>query len=80
MAQHRARGFTRQLIAQRAAGLTIDWSDFAELSAVVPLLARVYPNGSADVNEFQAAGGTQFVLRRAARESRSQARRPPGTG
>ena len=40
-----------------AAGLTIDWSDFAELSSVVPLLARIYPNGKADVNHFHAAGG-----------------------
>ncbi|MFO1220082.1 MAG: phosphogluconate dehydratase [Burkholderiaceae bacterium] len=60
-------GSTNHLIhwvaVARAAGLTIDWSDFSELSAVVPLLARVYPNGSADVNEFQAAGGTGFVLR-----------------
>ncbi len=47
----------------RAAGMVIDWTDFAELSAVVPLLARVYPNGSADVNQFQAAGGPGFVLR-----------------
>jgi phosphogluconate dehydratase len=60
-------GSTNHLIhwvaVARAAGLTIDWSDFAELSGVVPLLARVYPNGSADVNDFQAAGGTQFELR-----------------
>jgi phosphogluconate dehydratase len=47
----------------RAAGILIDWTDFAELSAAVPLLARVYPNGSADVNQFQAAGGPGFVLR-----------------
>jgi phosphogluconate dehydratase len=47
----------------RAAGITIDWSDFADLSAEVPLLARVYPNGSADVNQFQAAGGPGWVLR-----------------
>jgi phosphogluconate dehydratase len=46
-----------------AAGISIDWTDFAELSAVVPLLTRVYPNGSADVNQFQAAGGPGFVLR-----------------
>ena len=39
----------------RAAGILIDWSDFSELSAAVPLLARVYPNGSADVNAFQAS-------------------------
>ena len=47
----------------RAAGILIDWTDFAELSAATPLLARVYPNGSADVNQFQAAGGPGFVLR-----------------
>ena len=47
----------------RAAGIVIDWTDFADLSAVVPLLTRVYPNGSADVNQFQAAGGPGFVLR-----------------
>jgi phosphogluconate dehydratase len=46
-----------------AAGIAINWDDFDELSAVVPLIARVYPNGSADVNHFQAAGGTAFVLR-----------------
>jgi phosphogluconate dehydratase len=41
----------------------IDWDDFAALSETVPLLARVYPNGSADVNQFQAAGGPGFVIR-----------------
>jgi len=46
-----------------AAGIQINWTDFADLSAGVPLLARVYPNGAADVNEFQAAGGPGFVLR-----------------
>jgi len=46
-----------------AAGVRIDWDDFAELSAVVPLMARVYPNGSADVNHFHAAGGLGFVMR-----------------
>jgi phosphogluconate dehydratase len=60
-------GSTNHLIhwvaVARAAGILIDWSDFAELSAAVPLLARVYPNGSADVNQFQAAGGPGFVLR-----------------
>ena len=45
----------------RAAGIRIDWQDFDELSAVVPLVARVYPSGSADVNDFHAAGGTGFV-------------------
>ncbi len=46
-----------------AAGIQIDWTDFADLSAGVPLLSRVYPNGAADVNQFQAAGGPGFVLR-----------------
>jgi phosphogluconate dehydratase len=45
----------------RTAGIRIDWQDFDELSAVVPLIARVYPSGSADVNDFHAAGGTGFV-------------------
>ena len=60
-------GSTNHLIhwvaVARAAGISIDWNDFSELSAVVPLLARVYPNGSADVNHFQAAGGPGYVLR-----------------
>jgi phosphogluconate dehydratase len=60
-------GSTNHLIhwvaVARAAGIGIDWSDFAELSAVVPLLARVYPNGEADVNQFQSAGGPAYVLR-----------------
>jgi phosphogluconate dehydratase len=47
----------------RAAGIVIDWSDFAELSAVVPLLARIYPNGKADVNHFHAAGGLALLVR-----------------
>ncbi len=47
----------------RAAGIRIDWSDFAELSQAVPLLARVYPNGLADVNQFHAAGGLGFLVR-----------------
>ncbi len=46
-----------------AAGITIDWDDFAELSHAVPLLARVYPNGVADVNHFHAAGGLGYVIR-----------------
>jgi phosphogluconate dehydratase len=45
----------------RAAGIVIDWQDFAELSSVVPLVARVYPNGARDVNDFQDAGGMAFV-------------------
>ncbi|MFN3288372.1 MAG: dihydroxy-acid dehydratase, partial [Sphingomonadaceae bacterium] len=45
----------------RAAGILIDWGDFDELSAAVPLIARLYPNGAADVNAFHAAGGMAFV-------------------
>jgi phosphogluconate dehydratase len=60
-------GSTNHLIhwvaVARAAGIAIDWDDFAELSASVPLLSRVYPNGTADVNQFQAAGGPGFVIR-----------------
>ena len=47
----------------RAAGISIDWQDLDELSAAVPLIARVYPNGSGDVNHFHAAGGMGFVIR-----------------
>jgi phosphogluconate dehydratase len=55
---------TIHLIAMaRAAGIVIDWDDFDRLSSAVPLLARVYPNGSADVNHFHAAGGCGFVIR-----------------
>ena len=60
-------GSTNHLIhwvaVARAAGLIIDWDDFSALSDVVPLLTRVYPNGSADVNQFQAAGGPGYVIR-----------------
>ncbi|MGB3379479.1 MAG: phosphogluconate dehydratase [Allopontixanthobacter sediminis] len=47
----------------RAAGVIIDWTDLDELSSVVPLLARVYPNGSGDVNHFHDAGGMGYVIR-----------------
>ena len=46
-----------------SAGITIDWNDFSDLSDIVPTLTHVYPNGSADVNQFQAAGGTGLVIR-----------------
>ena len=46
----------------RAAGIRIDWQDMDELSAAVPLIARVYPNGAGDVNQFQAAGGMGYVI------------------
>jgi phosphogluconate dehydratase len=47
----------------RAAGIVIDWGDFDQLSAVVPLLTRIYPNGGADVNQFHAAGGMGLLIR-----------------
>jgi phosphogluconate dehydratase len=47
----------------RAAGILIDWQDLDELSAAVPLIARIYPNGAGDVNQFHAAGGMGFVIR-----------------
>ncbi|MBY6056082.1 phosphogluconate dehydratase [Leisingera daeponensis] len=46
----------------RAGGILLDWQDFADLSDVVPLLARVYPNGLADVNHFHAAGGLGYMI------------------
>ncbi len=55
---------TIHLIAiARVAGIHIDWNDFSELSDIVPLLARIYPNGAADVNHFHAAGGVGFLIR-----------------
>ena len=60
-------GSTNHLIhwvaVARAAGILIDWDDFAVLSHSVPTLTHVYPNGKADVNQFQAAGGPGFVIR-----------------
>jgi len=46
----------------RAAGILIDWEDFDRLSGVVPLIARIYPNGAGDVNQFEAAGGMAFTI------------------
>jgi phosphogluconate dehydratase len=63
MATGGSTNHTIHLIAcARAAGIQINWQDFADLSQVTPLLARVYPNGAADVNQFQAAGGIGFVI------------------
>jgi phosphogluconate dehydratase len=54
---------TLHLVAiARAAGITLTWDDLSDLSAVVPLMARVYPNGKADVNHFHAAGGLAFTV------------------
>ncbi|WP_272535895.1 phosphogluconate dehydratase [Providencia sp. PROV212] len=55
---------TMHLVAiARAAGIIINWDDFSDLSAVVPLICRIYPNGQADINQFQAAGGVQLLIR-----------------
>ncbi len=63
---HATGGSTNHLLhlvaIARAAGIDLRWEDFDELSAAVPLLARVYPNGSADVNHFHAAGGMGFLI------------------
>ena len=64
---HATGGSTNHLIhlvaMARASGILINWDDFSDLSAVAPLLSRIYPNGSADVNHFHAAGGLGFVIR-----------------
>lgn len=63
MATGGSTNHTIHLIAiARAAGILINWEDFDSISKITPLLARVYPNGSADVNQFQAAGGIAFVI------------------
>jgi phosphogluconate dehydratase len=63
---HATGGSTNHLLhlvaIARAAGVDLRWEDFDDLSAAVPLLARVYPNGSADVNQFHAAGGMGFLI------------------
>jgi len=63
---HATGGSTNHLLhlvaIAHAAGIDLRWDDFAALSGVIPLLARVYPNGSADVNHFHAAGGMGFLI------------------
>jgi phosphogluconate dehydratase len=55
---------TMHVIAMAAAaGIVVNWDDFSDLSDIVPLLARIYPNGPADVNHFHAAGGMGFLIR-----------------
>ena len=62
---------TIHLIAiARAAGVKLTWKDMSDLSAVVPLISRVYPNGTADINAFHNAGGTSFVMQRLLDEGR----------
>jgi len=54
---------TMHLVAMaRAAGIHINWDDFSDLSDVVPLMCRIYPNGPADINHFQAAGGVPVLV------------------
>jgi phosphogluconate dehydratase len=64
---HATGGSTNHLLhlvaMARAAGLVVTWEDFSDLATTVPLLARIYPNGPADVNQFHAAGGIAFVIR-----------------
>ncbi|MGH2306111.1 phosphogluconate dehydratase [Campylobacter taeniopygiae] len=63
MATGGSTNHTIHLVAiARAAGIIINWDDFDAISSVTPLLARVYPNGKADVNQFEAAGGLAFVI------------------
>lgn len=64
MATGGSTNHTMHLVAMaRAAGVILNWDDFDAISAIVPLLIRVYPNGQADVNHFAAAGGLPFVIR-----------------
>ncbi|WP_165008286.1 phosphogluconate dehydratase [Neisseria yangbaofengii] len=64
MATGGSTNHTMHLVAMaRAAGVILNWDDFDEISAIIPLLIRVYPNGKADVNHFAAAGGLPFVIR-----------------
>ena len=63
MATGGSTNHTLHLVAMaRAGGIHLNWDDFAEISGVVPLLARIYPNGLADVNQFEAAGGMPYVI------------------
>ena len=77
-----ARPITRSTWSRwrAAAGITLTWDDFADLSEVVPLLARIYPNGKADVNHFHAAGGMALPDPRAARRRPAARRRADGLG
>ncbi|MBC5858340.1 phosphogluconate dehydratase [Campylobacter jejuni] len=63
MATGGSTNHTIHLIAiARAAGIIINWDDFDAISNITPLLARVYPNGKADVNQFEASGGIAFII------------------
>ena len=63
MATGGSTNHTLHLVAiAKAAGININWSDFAALSSVIPLMAQVYPNGMADVNHFHEAGGLGYMV------------------
>lgn len=63
MATGGSTNLTIHMIAiARAAGIIINWDDFADISAVIPLICKIYPNGSADVNHFHAAGGMPYLI------------------
>ncbi len=69
MATGGSTNHTMHLVAiARAAGIIIDWEDFDAISNITPLLARVYPNGKADVNQFHAAGGLSFIVKELLKE------------
>ncbi len=64
MATGGSTNHTMHLVAiAKAAGIVINWDDFAAISKITPLLAKIYPNGQADINQFEAAGGLAFVVR-----------------
>lgn len=63
MATGGSTNHTLHLVAMaKSAGILIDWNDFADISRIVPLMTRIYPNGQADVNHFHAAGGMAFLI------------------
>src|SRR6476620_2274692 len=63
MATGGSTNHTLHLVAMaRAAGILLNWDDFAEVTSATPLLARIYPNGLADVNQFEQAGGMPYVI------------------
>ncbi|CBG39756.1 phosphogluconate dehydratase [Helicobacter mustelae] len=69
MATGGSTNHTIHLIAiARAAGIIINWDDFDAISSIIPLLARVYPNGRADVNQFEASGGIAFIIHQLLKE------------
>ena len=69
MATGGSTNHTLHLIAiARSCGVILNWDDFDAVSNLIPLLAKVYPNGSADVNAFEACGGLVFVIKELLKE------------